>query len=145
MTGVQTCALPISSQRRSLETEITQRPCMVALYGMGDAFCAWAERLYQGFFRQTESRSIRLSCAADAVSSFTGTFCTLAILLSGALLAAEGQIAPGTVAAMYGYSAVFHTLLENVGSRCPASPGQSCTAKSPRLSESAQMCPPVSL
>ncbi len=118
-----------ASQRRSLETEITQRPCMVALYGMGDAFCAWAERLYQGFFRQTESRSIRLSCAADAVSSFTGTFCTLAILLSGALLAAEGQIAPGTVAAMYGYSAVFHTLLENVGTLIRNAPTLKNTAE----------------
>lgn len=104
-----------ASKRRSLETEITQRPCMVTLYGMGEAFRTRANLLYQAFFRQTERKSIRLSCAADAVSSFTGTFCTLAILLSGAFLAAEGLITPGTVAAMYGYAAVFHTLLENVG------------------------------
>lgn len=88
---------------------------MVTLYGMGEAFRTRADLLYQTSFRQTERKSIRLSCAADAVSSFTGTFCTLAILLSGAFLAAEGLITPGTVATMYGYSAVFHTLLENVG------------------------------
>lgn len=45
----------------------------------------------------------------------TGTFCLLAILLSGSLLAAKSFITPGTVAAMYGYSAVFNTLFENTG------------------------------
>lgn len=104
-----------TSQLRSLETEITQRPCMVKLYGLGDAIGTKAAKLYRDYFERTEVRSIRLSTAAEAVSSFTGTFCTLAILLSGSLLASKGTITPGTVAAMYGYSAVFHTLLENIG------------------------------
>lgn len=104
-----------ASRRRSLEAEITQRPCMLTLYGLGEAFVAKASELYRAYFDRTEAKSIRLSSAAEAVSSFTGTFFTLAILLSGSLLTAEGLITPGTVAAMYGYSAVFHTLLENMG------------------------------
>ena len=104
-----------ASQPRSLEAEITQRPCMVKLYGLGDAFRAKAGKLYRDYFERTEVRSIRLSAAAEAISSFTGTFCTLAILLSGSFLAAGGLITPGTVAAMYSYFAVFHTLLENMG------------------------------
>lgn len=104
-----------TSARRSLEAEITQNPCMVKLYGLGEAFGGKADRLYQDFFRQTQKTSIRLSAGAQALSSFTGTFCLLAILLSGSLLAAKGFITPGTVAAMYGYSAVFNTLFENTG------------------------------
>ena len=104
-----------TSMRRSLETEITQRPCMLTLYGLSEAFVTKASELYKAYFDRTESKSIRLSSAAEAVSSFTGTFCTLAILLSGSLLTANELITPGTVAAMYGYSAVFHTLLENMG------------------------------
>ncbi len=104
-----------TSARRSLEAEITQNPCMVKLYGLGEAFGGKADRLYQDFFRQTQKTSIRLSAGAQALSSFTGTFCLLAILLSGSLLAAKGFITPGTVASMYGYSAVFNTLFENTG------------------------------
>ena len=104
-----------TSQRRSLEAEITQRPCMVKLYGLESAFGEKAHSLYQSFFCQTEKKSIRLSAAAQALSSFTETFCILAILLSGSFLAAKGLITPGTIAAMYGYLAVFNTLLENMG------------------------------
>lgn len=104
-----------TSQLRSLEAELTQQPCMVKLYGLGGVFSAKAGKLYRDYFDRTEKQSIHLSAAVEAVSSFTGTFCTLAILLSGSLLAANGMITPGTVAAMYGYSAVFNMLLENMG------------------------------
>lgn len=103
------------SRRRSLEAEITQHPCITVLYGLAEALGEKAQNLYQTYFNRTESKSIRLSAAAEAFSSFTETFCTLAILLSGSFLAAKGLISPGTVAAMYGYSAAFHTLLENTG------------------------------
>lgn len=104
-----------SSRLRSLETEITLRPCMLKLYGLEETVTAKAETLYQTYFNQTEKKNIRLSSGAEALSSFTGTFCTLAILLSGSLLASKGLISPGTVAAMYGYLAVFNKLLENTG------------------------------
>lgn len=104
-----------ASQLRSLETEITTHPCQIVLCGLGNRFCEKAEKLYQIYFNRTESKSIRLSAGAKALSSFTGTFCTLGILLSGSLLAANGIVTPGTVAAMYGFSAVFNTLLENTG------------------------------
>lgn len=104
-----------ASRLRSLETDITRRPCMIKLYGLEESFQSKAKTLYRTYYDRTEKKSIFLSSAAEAVSSFTGTFHTLAILLSGSFLAAEGLISPGTVAAMYGYSAVFNTLLENAG------------------------------
>ncbi len=104
-----------ASRRRSLETEFTSYPCMVKLYGLGEAYVAKADSLYQAYFQKTESRSIRLSKAAEAAASFAETFCLLAILFTGALLAAEGVITLGSVAAMYGYFAVFGTLLDNIG------------------------------
>ena len=62
-----------ASQLRSLETEITERSCMVALYGLGGAFADRAAKLYRAYFDRTETKSIRLSMGAEAaVTSFLG-------------------------------------------------------------------------
>ena len=54
-----------TSKRRSLEAEITQRPCMLTLYGLGEAFMAKVSELYGAYFERTETKSIRLSSAAE--------------------------------------------------------------------------------
>lgn len=102
------------SDVRAYETEITNRPYTVKIYGLKGAFIERLDRLYRIFFVRTKVKSIRLRKLSEVLLSFTDIFCTLAILLIGSYLVAAEQILPGTVAAMYGYFAVFNTLIKNI-------------------------------
>lgn len=104
-----------NSKVRTYENEITENPHTVWLYGLKDAFVRRLDTLYREYYRNTQRKSIRCSQISGSISGFLDTFCTLAILLCGAVMAAAGTITPGAVAAMVGYFGVFNVIIGNVG------------------------------
>ncbi len=96
---------------RSVEGEITGEPWRIPMLGMQDPFCNRLEALFQAHFVKTAAKSIRCRQIAGGISGFLDTFCTVALLMAGALLTALGQISPGTVAAMFGYFGVCGTIV----------------------------------
>lgn len=101
-----------ASEVREYETEITKKPAVIRLYGLKDAFIKEFDRLFGHYFENVQKKSIRCKQLAGGISSFLDSLATLLILFAGAALVAKGMITPGTVAAMVGYFAVFHTLIE---------------------------------
>ncbi len=100
---------------RSVEGEITAEPWRIPLLGIEAPFCNRLNTLFQSYFRETATKSIRCRQWAGGISGFLDTFCTVALLTVGALLASLGQITPGTVAAMFGYFGVCGTIVGRTG------------------------------
>lgn len=103
------------SEVRSCEEEIIRQPHVVKQYGLADALTGRLDCAYRTFFGGVQAKSIRCGRIAGGISAFLETFCTFAVLLSGAVLAADGRITPGTVAAMAGYFGVFGSVIGTVG------------------------------
>lgn len=102
------------TQVRTYETEITTKPYMIKLYAVSQPFTKKLDSLYQDYFQNVFSKSVRCSVVADNISDFLDTFCYLLILLVGAVMIAGGSITAGAVAAMVGYFSVFNTIMENI-------------------------------
>lgn len=99
----------------SCEEEILRQPHTVKQYGLSSALINRLDRAYNDYFRKVQSKSIRTSRVTAGISAFLETFCTFAVLLTGAILTAQGDITPGTVAAMTGYFGVFGTVIGTTG------------------------------
>ncbi len=96
------------------EDEIVRQPHVVRQYGVAEAMIARLDRVWREHFAAVESKSIVTGRVTGGISGFLDTLCTFAVLLTGAVLAARGDILPGTVAAMVGYFGVFGTLIGKV-------------------------------
>lgn len=96
------------------EDEIVRQPHAVRQYGVAEAMIARMDRIWVEHFAAVESKSIVTGRVTGGISGFLDTFCTFAVLLTGAVLAARGDILPGTVAAMVGYFGVFGSLMGKV-------------------------------
>jgi len=104
-----------SSRVRGMETILTGNAPMVKLCGLSEGMIGRLDRLFGEYYRATLGKSIRCQQIAGGISGFLDAFCTLLILLAGAVLAAHGQITPGAAAAMVGYFGVFNTIIANTG------------------------------
>jgi len=102
---------------RRMETEITAAPHQVKLFGLTRPFIARLEETFQSYYRTTAGKSIRCSQIAGGISGFLGTFCTVLLLFTGALLTAAGKITPGTIAAMFGYFSVCGSIVDRIGTQ----------------------------
>ena len=107
---------------RSLEMSVTTRPADARIFGLCGHMLSRLDRLFGGYREKTLKRSIPLNTAADAISEFLDTFCTAALLVSGAVMAASGIITPGGIAAMLGWYRVFGTVFGKVGEIITAVP-----------------------
>lgn len=103
------------SKVRSFEEEMIRQPHVVKQYGLADALTGRLDRAYRMYFDGVQRKSIRCGRIAGGISAFLETFCTFAVLLSGAVLTANGRITPGTVAAMVGYFGVFGSVIGTFG------------------------------
>lgn len=99
----------------SYESEITRNPLAVKLYGLKEAFLRRMDDAYQTYFSTVEKKDLRCRQLATNLSGFLDTFCTLAILLSGAALISHGAVSPGAVASMVGYFGIFNQIISQVG------------------------------
>ncbi len=96
------------------EDEIVRQPHVVRQYGVAEAMILRLDRVWTEHFAAVESKSIVTGRVTGGISGFLDTLCTFAVLLTGAVLAARGDILPGTVAAMVGYFGVFGSLIGKV-------------------------------
>lgn len=100
---------------RTYESEIIRNPYVTKIYGLKNAFIDRLDKIYHGYFKSVQVKSIQCKQIADGISSFLDTFCVLIILLIGAVMTADNMITPGAVAAMVGYFSVFNIIIGNIG------------------------------
>lgn len=100
---------------RSYETEITEKPHIVIIYGLKNAMIERLNTLYQIYYDKVVRKSSRYETFSKSILSFLDTFCVLVILFVGALLVSQGSITAGAVAAMVGYFAIYNTMIDNIG------------------------------
>ena len=103
-----------NAQMKTYETEILRSPYMIKLLGLMQPFLTRIDSRYQEYYKKTFRRKALCTAAASQISTFLDTFCTLLILLVGALLVARGGIAAGSVAAMLGYFTVYNSIMKDV-------------------------------
>ena len=101
---------------RSYEFEVLDQPHKVKMYGLTLPLLQRFDQIYSSFFRDTLKKSIRLSSIASNLSGTLETFCTIVILLSGAILVAKGEMTAGGIAAAFGFLSIFSTLFGNISS-----------------------------
>ncbi len=94
------------------ETDITQKPHLVKLFGLSSPLIQRIDEMYQQYFNNVFSKSTVCTAVADQISSFLNTFCIVLILLIGAIFTANGAITAGAAAAMVGYFSVFQNIME---------------------------------
>lgn len=99
---------------RVYENEIASNPAAVKQFGLKTAFIGRLDQIYRKFFHDVFVKSVRCTTLADNISSFLTTFCTIAVLLVGAILTATDIITPGAIMAMLGYFSVFGTIIGDV-------------------------------
>ena len=101
---------------RSYEFEVLDQPYKVKMYGLTSPLLQRFDQVYWNFFRDTLKKSIRLSTISSNISGILDTFCTILILLSGAILVAKGEMTAGGIAAAFGFLSIFNTLFGNISS-----------------------------
>ena len=99
---------------RAFETEITNKPHIVKLYGLSNSLIERLDNLYKKYYKTVISKSIKYSTIADGILSFLDTFCILVILFVGAIMVSNESLTTGAVAAMVGYFSVFNTVICNI-------------------------------
>ncbi len=99
---------------KSYETDITKKPHVVKLLGLKEAFVERLDDIYKDYYKTTYNKSLTGLVLARNMSAFLNTFCTLIILLVGAVMVADGSITAGAVAAMVGYFAAFNTVVSGI-------------------------------
>ena len=103
-----------NTQVRAYETEITERPHIVKLYGLSEPLINRLDKIYQCYYKEVFRKSVKYTTLSNNISSFLDTFCITIILFVGAIMVAGGTVSAGSVAAMAGYFSVLNTILGNV-------------------------------
>lgn len=102
-----------NTQVRKYETDIIARPHIVKLYGLSASLTEKLDCTYRIYFEKVFKKNIKHTTVAKNISSFLDTFCTLVILLVGAVMIANGRISVGALVAMIGYFSVFNKIIAN--------------------------------
>ncbi len=100
---------------RACETEMTEKPHLIKLFGMKQAMIARLDGLYREYFNSVVTKNSRYKTIGDNILSFLKTACVLVILFAGALMVSRGLITAGCVAAMAGYFEMYNTLITKMG------------------------------
>lgn len=96
---------------RTLETAITKEPHLVKVFGLSVPFINRLDEKFRTYYKDVLTKSVFCSVFSDKVLSFLDTFCTLAILFTGAVMVSGQTITAGAVAAMVGYFSVFNDII----------------------------------
>jgi len=102
------------TQVRSYETEIMSQPHIVKLYGLTFALMNRLNTAFFDYFHKIYKKSIKFTIVSNNISSMLDTFCTLMILLVGAVMTSNQIISAGEMVAMLGFNSVSNTLLSNI-------------------------------
>jgi ATP-binding cassette subfamily B protein len=101
---------------REYETEIARRPHALKMLNLKDRFVEKLDSIFKEHYASTQKKSIERKAAADNTISLVNTLCMLIILITGAVMAANGIIDVGSIAAMTVYFSLFGTVFEDAGS-----------------------------
>ena len=99
---------------RANETEFTRNPAAVKLHGLTEPLIRKLDDIYREYFAQTYVHQLLCKIAASNINTGLDVFCMLAVLFSGAVMAASKLISAGEIAAMIGFFAVYQTVLGNL-------------------------------
>lgn len=100
-----------NQSRRNLEVALIGQAWKIRIYGIQKGILSKLSSLYEEYYEKVLKKSAVLEAAANGLGKWLDTFCVLMILVCGVILAANGNITVGAIAAMYGYFTVFDLLL----------------------------------
>ena len=103
------------SDRSALEAGITSLPCETVLFDLTENRLSAVDACFRAAYRETICRQITLHRLTAGITALLDPLLTVFLLVTGALFVSRGAAAPGTVAAMIGYFAVFQAQFENFG------------------------------
>lgn len=103
------------SKVRGYETEISNKPHMIKLFGLSKALIEKIQAVFERYYNETYCKEAWFSVIYKNVSAFVERFCYLLVLFIGVIMTSVGSVTSGNVIAMLGYYAVFNTVMGNVG------------------------------
>ena len=115
LAGYDALAKEYQAKRRSCETDVTARPCVLRLWGIEKPILKRIDRLYADYHAKTESRYITCQSLSQHMQEFSNSFTQLLLFLAGAVMVAKGGVTPGEFAAVLVYLSVTQTLLNYIG------------------------------
>ena len=96
---------------RNMETDITGSPYQVKLLGLSEPYLNRLDNMFRVYYKKVLTKSLFCTVLSDKVLNLLDTFCTLAILFTGAVMVSNGSVTAGAIAAMMGYFSVFNDLI----------------------------------
>lgn len=104
------------TKMRSLEMYITSNPHNIKILGIYKALIDKLSDLFEKHYQLTFLKKLRYNTVTGAILGFTDSFCSVAVLVCGAVMASNGVITVGSIVAMTGYFSVFNSVIGTIGS-----------------------------
>lgn len=102
-------------ERRAYETDLTRKPHLIKLWGLGGPLLERMQRQYEDYYEKTEKVYLKYQVLADAAPALLGQLGTLFLFVIGAVMVAKGCVTPGAFAAMLAYLTAMQILLTQMG------------------------------
>lgn len=103
------------AQRRSEETEITEKSYIIKLWGLQEPFINRVQQLFENHYKENRKKGITVHVVAEQLNHFISNTSYVLLLFVGALMIARNRITPGEFAAMTVYYSVAQTIWKDVG------------------------------
>ena len=100
---------------REKEIEILKYPYIIKIFGLDNRLTDSINEDYYKYLDKSEKHKIKFNTMVDTVNQFIGVIFNFVVLFSGAILAGNGHISPGSVAPMILYFNILNSCVENVG------------------------------
>lgn len=101
--------------RRAYETEITQKPYMVTMWGLKCSLLTRLSWLYKAYYRETARQYTIYKTLMEYLPSILNLISSMTVFIIGAMMVAHRTITPGALVSMIAYMGITQTLLENIG------------------------------
>lgn len=108
--------------RRSYEMDITTRPVILRLWGIGKSIIQRVNQLYLTYHSKTETNYISYQTLIQQFENFFDNFAKVLLFVIGAIMVSNNSVTPGQLTAILVYLSITQTLLSyisNIIQDCP--------------------------
>lgn len=103
------------AKRRDCETDAVTRPYLAKLWGMQKGMISRMDTLFWNYYRCSAVHQIKCSILSVQTQELAGQAAVTLLLLSGALLTAQGVVTPGEAASLFLYLTVLQGFFGSAG------------------------------
>lgn len=100
--------------RNGYEADVITAPHMIKLWGIKNPVLDRLRELFQEYYEETAVRKISCTTFFEQAKEFMNHFTLILLLISGAVMVAQGTVSPGELAAMLVYLTVAQSLLNDI-------------------------------